>query len=61
MAASVSGCASLDPIEDDWLLGLIRDSYVASSGVYRSRRICGDLREAGEACSKHRVAEIMKG
>jgi putative transposase len=48
-------------IEDDRLLGLIRDSYTASSGVYGSRRVCGDLREAGEACSKHRVAKIMKG
>lgn len=32
----------------------------ASSGVYGSRRVCGYLREAGEACSKHRVAKIMK-
>ncbi|MBT2748698.1 transposase [Lysobacter sp. ISL-42] len=47
-------------IEDDRLLGLIRDSYTASSGVYGSRRVCGDLREAGEGCSKHRVAKIMR-
>lgn len=47
-------------IEDQRLLGVIRDSYVASSGVYGSRRVFGDLREAGETCGKHRVAKIMR-
>ncbi|RZZ87198.1 IS3 family transposase [Pseudoxanthomonas winnipegensis] len=47
-------------IEDQRLLGVIRDSYVASSGVYGSRRVFGDLREAGEVCGKHRVAKIMR-
>lgn len=47
-------------IEDDRLLALIRDSYVASSGVYGSRRVHGDLREAGEACGRHRVEKIMR-
>ena len=32
--------------EDKRLLDLIRDSYVASSGVYGSRRVFSDLREA---------------
>jgi putative transposase len=32
----------------------------ASGGVYGSLRVCGDLREAGEGCSKHRVAKIMR-
>ena len=36
-------------IEDQRLLGKIRGSYVASSGVYGSLRVCGDLREAGRA------------
>ena len=35
--------------EDSRLLQLIRDSYVASRGVYGARRVFGDLREAGEA------------
>lgn len=47
-------------IEDQRLLGLIRDSYAASSGVYGSPRVFGDLREAGETCGKHRVARIMR-
>ena len=37
-------------IQDDRLLGLIRDSYVASGGVYGSPRVFADLREAGEKC-----------
>jgi HTH-like domain len=47
-------------IEDQRLLGKIRESYVAGGGVYGSLRVCGDLREAGEGCSKHRVAKIMR-
>lgn len=42
------------------LLGLIRDSYVASRGVYGARRVFADLREAGETCGKHRVAGLMR-
>jgi putative transposase len=47
-------------IEDQRLLGLIKDSYAASSGVYGSPRVFLDLREAGETCGKHRVARIMR-
>lgn len=47
-------------IEDQRLLGLIRDSYVASGGVYGSPRIFLDLREVGEGCGKNRVARLMK-
>jgi putative transposase len=46
--------------EDVRLLRLIRASYNASHGVYGSTRIFLDLREAGETCSKHRVARIMR-
>lgn len=46
--------------EDARLLGLIRASYKASHGVYGSRRIFLDLREAGETCSKHRVERLMR-
>jgi len=46
-------------LEDRRLLGLIRDSYDASGGVYGARRVLGDLREAGEVCGKHRVEKIM--
>jgi putative transposase len=47
-------------IEDQRLLGLIRNSYSASGGVYGYRRVLLDLREIGENCGKHRVARIMK-
>lgn len=47
-------------LEDQRLLGLIRHSYHASSGVYGYRRVLSDLREIGELCSKHRVAKIMR-
>jgi putative transposase len=47
-------------IEYQRLLGLIRASYVASSGVYGAPRVFLDLREIGETCGKHRVARIMR-
>jgi putative transposase len=47
-------------IEDARLLRLIRASYKASHGIYGSPRIFLDLREAGETCSVHRVARLMR-
>lgn len=46
--------------EDRRLLGLIRDSYAASGGVYGARRVFADIREVGESCGKHRVERIMR-
>ena len=46
--------------EDQRLLRLIRVSYAASHGVYGAPRVFLDLREAGETCSKHRVARLMR-
>ena len=46
--------------EDARLLTLIRASFVASHGIYRPPRVFRDLREAGETCSKHRVARLMR-
>src|SRR4051794_31670563 len=45
--------------EDQRLSRLIRASFVASHGVYGAPRVFLDLREAGETCSKHRVARLM--
>jgi putative transposase len=42
--------------EDVRLLRLIRASLTASHGIYGAPRVFLDLREAGETCSKHRVA-----
>ena len=46
--------------EDARLLGLIRASFAASHGIYGAPRVFLDLREAGETCSKHRVARLMR-
>jgi len=46
--------------EDRRLLGLIKESFEASRGIYGSLRIFCDLRELGETCGKHRVARIMQ-
>src|SRR5277367_4853136 len=47
-------------LEDVRLLRLIRASFVASHGIYGAPRVFLDLREAGETCSKHRVARLMR-
>jgi len=46
--------------KDARLLRLIRTSFVASQGIYGAPRVFLDLREAGETCSKHRVARLMR-
>ena len=46
--------------EDARLLRLIRASFTASQGVYGAPRVFLDLREAGETCSTHRVARLMR-
>lgn len=46
-------------IEDNRLLKLIKEFYVASDGTYGSPWIHRDLRDAGESCSVNRVAKIM--
>ena len=46
--------------EDARLLRLIGASFRASHGVYGAPRIFLDLREAGETCSKHRGARLMR-
>lgn len=47
-------------IEDERLLELIRESYVASGKIYGSPRVFLDLREAGEYVGHNRVARIMR-
>jgi putative transposase len=46
--------------EDSRLLSLIKEHYLASGGTYGSPWIYRDLRDAGESCSVHRVAKIMR-
>ncbi|EAW31793.1 ISPsy26, transposase orfB [marine gamma proteobacterium HTCC2143] len=47
-------------IEDRRLLKLIKEFYVASGATYGSPWIHRDMREAGETCSVHRVARLMR-
>lgn len=47
-------------IEDQRLLKLIKEFHVASGATYGSPWIHRDMREAGEACSVHRVARLMR-
>ena len=47
-------------IEDQRLLRRIKEFYVASGGTYGSPWIHRDLCDAGEVCSVHRVARIMR-
>ena len=46
--------------EDARLLRLIRACFIASRGIYGAPRVFLGLREAGETCSKHRVARLMR-
>ncbi len=46
--------------EDARLLRLIRASFKESQCVYGAPRVFLDLREAGESCSKHRGARLMR-
>ena len=46
--------------EDARLLRLIQASFSASQRIYGAPRVFLDLREAGESCSKHRVARLMR-
>ena len=39
---------------------LIRVSFTVSLGIYGGPRVFLDLREAGETCSKHPVARLMR-
>ena len=46
--------------DDQRVLGLIKQSWLESGGLYGYRKVLVDLRELGEACGKHRVARLMR-
>lgn len=46
--------------EDQRLLGLVKQCWLESGGVYGYRKITHDLRDLGETCGKHRVYRLMK-
>ena len=45
---------------DQRLLGLIKQFWLESGGVYGYRKITDDLRDEGETCGKHRVYRLMR-
>lgn len=45
--------------ENERLLGLIKQSWLESGGVYGDRKITYDPRDIGERCGKHRVYRLM--
>jgi putative transposase len=47
-------------LEDERLLGLIKQFWLESGCVYGYRKIHLDLRSVGEACGVNRVARLMK-
>jgi putative transposase len=52
--------ASLRQLDDQRLLGLIKQSWLESGGVYGYRKITHDLRDLGERCGIHRVYRLMR-
>jgi putative transposase len=47
-------------IEDQRLLGQIKQSWLESGTVYGYRKVWNDLRELGERCGKHRIYRLMR-
>ena len=46
--------------EDSRLLGLIKQFWLESGGVYGYRKVTDDMRDTGERCSRHRVYRLMR-
>lgn len=47
-------------IDDRRLLGMVKQAWLESGAVYGYRKVCADLRDLGETCSRHRVARLMR-
>jgi putative transposase len=46
--------------DDKRLLGLAKQSWLESGGVYGYRKVHDDLRALGETCGKHRVHRLLR-
>lgn len=46
--------------DDRRLLGLIKQAWLESGGVYGYRKVYRDVRDWGETCGRHRVARLMR-
>lgn len=47
-------------IDDQRLLCLLKHAWLESGGVYGYRKLTLDMRDLGEACSRHRVARLLR-
>ena len=47
-------------IDDQRLLGLLKQAWLESGGVYGYRKLTLDMRDLGESCSRHRVAKLLR-
>ena len=43
------------------MLGLLKQAWLESGGVYGYRKLTLDMRDLGERCGMHRVARLLKG
>lgn len=46
--------------DDQRLLGLLKQAWLESGGVYGYRKLTMDMRDLGETSGKHRVARLLK-
>ena len=46
--------------DDRRLLGLLKQTWLESGGVYGYRKLTLDMRDLGETCSRHRVAKLLR-
>ncbi|MDH5857639.1 IS3 family transposase [Lampropedia aestuarii] len=47
-------------LDDRRLLGLLKQAWLESGGVYGYRKLTMDMRDLGESCSRHRVARLLR-
>ena len=47
-------------IDDQRLLGLLKQAWLERGGVYGYRKLTLDMRDMGEQCSRHRVARLLR-
>ena len=47
-------------VDDRRLLGLLKQAWLESGGVYGYRKLTLDMRDLGESCSRHRVAKLLR-
>jgi putative transposase len=46
--------------DDQRLLGLLKQAWIESGGVYGYRKLTLNMRDLGETCSRHRVARLLR-